>query len=70
MSGSFLTIFVGWFFFLNITFGVIMGMDMMECFLHALRLQWVEFQQKFYKGDGYKFVPFSFVDGMKMMKKQ
>ena len=37
--------------FFNITLGVIMGMDFMECFLHALRLQWVEFQGKFYKDD-------------------
>ena len=41
--------------FFNITLGVIMGMDSMECFLHALRLQWVEFQGKFYKADGWKF---------------
>jgi len=37
-----------------------MGMDLMECFLHAIRLQWVEFQNKFFKADGYKFNAFSF----------
>lgn len=37
-----------------------MVMDSMECFLHALRLHWVEFQNKFYKADGYSFVPYSF----------
>ena len=44
------------FFFVSV--GVLMVMSLMECLLHALRLQWVEFQNKFYKGDGYKFVGF------------
>jgi V-type H+-transporting ATPase subunit a len=37
-----------------------MLMDVMECFLHALRLHWVEFQNKFYKADGYLFVSYSY----------
>lgn len=54
-SSNILVILIGMYLFFNITLGVIMGMDFMECFLHALRLQWVEFQGKFYKADGWKF---------------
>ena len=48
------------------TFGVLMLMDVMECFLHALRLHWVEFQNKFYKADGYLFVPYSYSNLLKV----
>lgn len=47
--------------FASATFGVLMCMDVMECFLHTLRLHWVEFQNKFYKGDGEKFKAYNFV---------
>ncbi|CAM9796435.1 unnamed protein product [Laminaria digitata] len=59
MMGNAFAIFIGFAVFAMVTFGVILCMDVLECFLHALRLHWVEFQNKFYKADGYKFAPYS-----------
>lgn len=53
-------IFFGYAVFAAVTFGVLLCMDVLECFLHALRLHWVEFQSKFYKADGRRFEPFDF----------
>jgi len=57
---GFIYCFFGFGLFAGITFCVLLMMDVLECYLHSLRLHWVEFQSKFYKGDGIRFVPYSF----------
>lgn len=58
-GGSPIVSMIGFPIWLGATIGVLMLMDLIECFLHTLRLHWVEFQNKFFKGDGELFREYS-----------
>ncbi|KAH9593369.1 V-type ATPase [Trypanosoma melophagium] len=66
-NGSGILVFVGFCVWMCATLGVLLGMESLSAFLHALRLHWVEFNNKFYAADGHAFTPFDVAEVLRRL---
>lgn len=66
-SGSAVAIVLGFGLWFGVTAAILMFMDVLECFLHTLRLHWVEFQSKYFRADGVLFSPFQHARVLEMV---
>ncbi|CAJ1008791.1 putative V-type ATPase 116kDa subunit family [Leishmania naiffi] len=67
-NGNGIFIFVGFAVWMAATIGVLLGMESLSAFLHALRLHWVEFNNKFYAADGHAFEPFDLAESLSKLR--